>query len=76
MLSIIFYFVSFLEQFCRGVFLYALNKQGLEKLDHSRNTSKLKRNGNGILTQKMLCPPVNGEQEVNTKKLFGFLKSL
>lgn len=73
----IFYFVSFLEdEFCRGVFPHAFNKQGSETSGNSGETTKLKRNGNGILTQKMLCPRVNGEQETNTKKLFGFVKSL
>lgn len=76
MLGIIFYFISFLEQFCRGVFLYAFNRQGSEKLDNSAKTTKLKRNRNEILTQEMLSPIVNGEKEANKKKVSGVFKSL
>lgn len=69
------YFISFLDQFCRGVFLYAFNRQGSEKSDNSAKTTKLTRNRNGILTQKTLSPLVGGKKEANRRKLSGVLKS-
>lgn len=49
--GILFYFISFLEQFCRRICLYAFNRYGSKKSDNSAKIIKLTRNRNGILTQ-------------------------